>query len=204
MQERIAEYVAMLKAKGIKGISGYELAARESATYFDGRGIDKPTADDWQEFAVYISAKIEREKGKRPSDDTVRVNYVTRGIAFYRWCNGQQDGNEQTASLFEEDKTEAITPSAEDCANIPERKEAEPIAEPIEEKRQSDKSGSEAEKAVRTSLLIDAKTYKLLALFAALEDKTMTEILIAGARLYISEHSQEAELLQGVIDARSK
>lgn len=57
---------------------------------------------------------------------------------------------------------------------------------------------------MRVNFLLDAKTYKLLALFAALEDKTMTEILIAGARLYIAEHKKEAELLQGVIEARSR
>lgn len=216
MHERIAEYESMLTAKGLKGISGYVLAARESATYFDGRGIDMPNADDWNLFAVYIAQKIEQEKGKRPSEDTVRVNYVTRGKAFYRWCNGQQDGNEQTASLFDEDKTEAINTREPEAVNMAEREEARPIeadnpasnaaniTEPIEEKGQSKTLRSETEKAVRTSLLIDAKTYKMLALLAALENKTMTEILTAGAHLYIEKHSQEAAKLQEAINARSK
>ncbi len=77
-------------------------------------------------------------------------------------------------------------------------------AETIEAKKQYDTSGSETEKAVRTSLLIDAKTYKMLALLAALENKTMTEILTAGAHLYIEKHSQEAAKLQEAINARSK
>lgn len=211
MHERIAEYESMLTAKGLKGISGYVLAASESATYFDGRGIDMPNADDWNLFAVYIAQKIEQEKGKRPSEDTVRVNYVTRGKAFYRWCNGQQDGNEQTASLFDEDKTEAINTRKPEAVNMARPIEADNpasnaanITEPIEGKRQSDTLGSETEKAVRTSLLIDAKTYKMLALLAALENKTMTEILTAGAHLYIEKHSQEAAKLQEAINARSK
>ena len=199
MRERIAEYVATLK---VKSIPDYETPARECSAYFDGRGIDMPNANDWEAFKEYYREKYRREKGKDISPLTLQQNYVARGKAFYRWC-ASQDGSQQTAPLFEEGKTEAIRPPApdEDAVNTCERKEAETI----EEQRQPDTSGSEtAEKAVRTSLLIDAKTYKLLALFAALEDKTMTEILIAGARLYIAEHSQEAEILQGVIDARSK
>ena len=215
MQERIAEYVATLK---VKSIPDYETPARECSAYFDGRGIDMPNANDWEAFKEYYRKKYRREKGKDISPLTLQQNYVARGKAFYKWC-ASQDNPEQTATLFEEGKTEASPPPEpeaekprpteasrppapdEEAVNTCERKEAETI----EEQRQPDTSGSEtAEKAVRTSLLIDAKTYKLLALFAALEDKTMTEILIAGARLYIAEHSQEAEILQGVIDARSK
>ena len=177
MQERIAEYVAKLKAKGIKGISGYELAARECSEYFDGRGIENPTKEDWTAFAEYYPQEYQRKKGRELQPITLKQNFVARGKAFYRWCNG-----EQTASLFEEGKSEAST-----------QQEAPAEGEPIEE-----------EKPVRTSLLIDAKTYKLLALLAALEDKTMTDILIAGARLYIAAHKQEAKILQGAIEARSK
>lgn len=186
MQERIAEYESMLTAKGIKGISGYVLAARESATYFDGRGIDMPNADDWNLFAVYIAQKIEQEKGKRPSEDTVRVNYVTRGKAFYRWCNGQQDGNEQTASLFEEDKTEAIRPhaSAEE-------------AETIEAKRQYDTSGSEtAEKLVRVNFLMKKSRYEIIAVLSVFTGKNVTDILTEAVDLYIREHATEADMIQ--------
>lgn len=202
MQERIAEYVAMLKAKSIKSIPDYETPARECSAYFDGRGIDMPNANDWEAFKEYYREKYRREKGKDISPLTLQQNYVARGKAFYKWCTSQ-DGRQQTALLFEEDKTEASRPPArdEEAVNTCERKEAETI----EEQRQPDTSGSEtAEKAVRTSLLIDAKTYRLLAMLAALEDKTMTEILTAGAHLYIKEHSHEAAKLQEAIDARSK
>ncbi len=218
MQERIAEYVAMLKAKSIKSIPDYETPARECASYFDGRGIDMPNANDWEAFKEYFTEKFKQERGRDISPTTLQQNYVARGKAFYRWC-ASHDGIEQTAPLFAEDKTEAINPREpeaekplltegsrppardEEAVNMCERKEAETI----EEQRQPDTSGSEtAEKAVRTSLLIDAKTYKLLALLAALENKTMTEILTAGAHLYIKEHSHEAEKLQEAINARSR
>ncbi len=202
MQERIADYVAMHTEKGIKGVSGYELAARESATYFDERGIDMPNADDWKEFAVYIAAKIEREKGKRPSDDTVRVNYVTRGKAFYRWCNGQQDT--QPAAPFEEGQTEASRPPApdEEAVNTCERKEAETHSGDIAE--ETDRP-SPQNKPVRLSFLLDPERYEMLALLSVLEHKTMTEILTAGADLYIRDHAKQAEILRTAIKtARSK
>ncbi len=217
MQERIAEYVAMLKAKGIKSIPDYETPARECASYFDGRGIDMPNANDWEAFKEYFTEKFKQERGRDISPTTLQQNYVARGKAFYRWC-ASQDGSQQTAPLFAEDKTEpeaekprpteATAPAPYDeamsSADSQEAVSSKAEGETIEEKKQSDTSGSETEKAVRTSLLIDARTYKMLALLAALENKTMTEILTAGAHLYIKEHSHEAEKLQEAINARSR
>ncbi|MBQ3455661.1 MAG: hypothetical protein IJG36_04430 [Synergistaceae bacterium] len=196
MHERIAEYESMLTAKGLKGISGYVLAARESATYFDGRGIDMPNADDWNLFAVYIAQKIEQEKGKRPSEDTVRVNYVTRGKAFYRWCNGQQDGNEQTASLFDEDKTEAINTREPEAVNMAEREEARPNeAETL----------SPQKKPVRINFLLDPENHEALMSLALLEQKTLTEILTAAVKSHIEANSERVKIMREAIKtARSK
>ncbi len=210
MQERIAEYENMLASKEIKDKSSYTLAARESATYFDERGNYAPTASDWKEFAVYIAAKIEREKGKKPSDDTVRVNYVTRGKAFYRWCNGQQDSHEQTASLFDEGKTEASnTPEPE--AEKPRPTEASRPPAPDEEAENYSEIAEDTEtpspqnKPVRLSFLLDPERYEVLALLSVLEHKTMTEILTAGADLYIRDHAKQADILSKAIKtARSK
>ena len=51
----------------------------------------------------------------------------------------------------------------------------------------------------RISFLLDTEIYRVLAVLSALEDKTMTEILTAGAQLYIQEHSREAEIARGAI-----
>lgn len=209
MQERIADYVAMHTAKGTKGVSGYELAARESATYFDERGIDMPNADDWKEFAVYIAAKIEREKGKRPSDDTVRVNYVTRGKAFYRWCNGQQYPPEQTASLFEEGKTEA-SPPPEPEAEMPRPTEAirqpapdEEDSPPAEKAAKNPERGeartNETDKPaenVRVNFLLSKDNHEALLSLVYLKGQTLTAILTEAIEAYIQGYSEEIATLE--------
>ena len=116
---------------------------------------------------------------------TLQQNYVARGKAFYRWCNGQQDDNEQTASLFE-DKTEAIRPPAP----------AEE-AEPIEAKRQYDTSGSEtAEKLVRVNFLMKKSRYEIIAVLSVFTGKNVTDILTEAVDLYIREHATEADMIQ--------
>ena len=116
---------------------------------------------------------------------TLQQNYVARGKAFYRWCNGQQDDKEQTASLFE-DKTEAIRPRAP----------AEE-AEPIEAKRQYDTSGSEtAEKLVRVNFLMKKSRYEIIAVLSVFTGKNVTDILTEAVDLYIREHATEADMIQ--------
>lgn len=182
MQERIAEYVATLK---VKSIPDYETPARECSAYFDGRGIDMPNDSDWEAFKEYFKEKYKREKGKDISPLTLQQNYVARGKAFYRWCNGQQDDKEQTASLFE-DKTEAIRPPAP----------AEE-AEPIEAKRQYDTSGSEtAEKLVRVNFLMKKSRYEIIAVLSVFTGKNVTDILTEAVDLYIREHATEADMIQ--------
>lgn len=182
MQERIAEYVATLK---VKSIPDYETPARECSAYFDGRGIDMPNDSDWEAFKEYFKEKYKREKGKDISPLTLQQNYVARGKAFYRWCNGQQDDKEQTASLFE-DKTEAIRQPAP----------AEE-AEPIEAKRQYDTSGSEtAEKLVRVNFLMKKSRYEIIAVLSVFTGKNVTDILTEAVDLYIREHATEADMIQ--------
>lgn len=209
-QERIPEYVAMLKAKETKNISDYETPARVCAEYFDGRGIDTPTADDWTAFAEYFSHKYEQEKGKRPSDYTVSVNYVSRGKAFYRWC-ASQDGSEQTASLFAEDKTEAIyTPEPE--AEKPRQTEGSRPPAPDEEAKTH--SGDIAEetdrpspqnKPVRVNFLLDPEYHEALMLLALLEQKTLTDILTEAVKAHIEGNSERVKIMRTAIKtARSK
>lgn len=58
---------------------------------------------------------------------------------------------------------------------------------------------------MRVNFLLDAKTYEMLALLSVLEHKTMTEILTAGADLYIRDHAKQADILRTAIKtARSE
>ena len=86
MQDMIPAYVNALTQQEK---SGYEKAARVCSAYFDGRGIDTPTAEDWGEFEADYPVQYERETGKKLSPATLRQNYVARGKAFYRWCASQ-------------------------------------------------------------------------------------------------------------------
>lgn len=183
MQERVPAYVQTLT---VKGKSGYELAARVCSSYFDGRGIDYPAASDWDAFKEYYRQEYQREKGKALSETTLQQNFVARGKAFYRWCMEQD-----TPPLIETDKH----PQAPKPANT------EDIRAPIiKAERHSDTSKSDTDKpTTRLSFLLDTEIYRVLAVLSALEDKTMTEILTAGAQLYIREHSREAEIARGAI-----
>ena len=201
-QERIPEYVAMLKAKETKNISDYETPARVCAEYFDGRGIDTPTADDWTAFAEYFSHKYEQEKGKRPSDYTVSVNYVSRGKAFYRWC-ASQDGSEQTASLFAEDKTEAIyTPEPE--AEKPRQTEGSRPPAPDEEASAKNPERAEAEtkeadkpaENVRVNFLLSKGNHEALLSLVYLKGQTLTAILKEAIEAYIQGYSEEIAKLE--------
>ena len=191
-QERIPEYVAMLKAKETKNISDYETPARVCAEYFDGRGIDTPTADDWTAFAEYFSHKYEQEKGKRPSDYTVSVNYVSRGKTFYRWC-ASQDGSEQTASLFAEDKTEAIyTPETE--AEKPRQTEAS--AKNHERAEAETKEADKPAENVRVNFLLSKGNHEALLSLVYLKGQTLTAILKEAIEAYIQGYSEEIAKLE--------
>ena len=194
-QERIAEYVAMLKAKGIKSIPDYETPARECASYFDGRGIDMPNANDWEAFKEYFTEKFKQERGRDISPTTLQQNYVARGKAFYRWC-ASQDGSQQTAPLFAEDKTEpeaekprpteAIRPPApdEEAVNIPDRKEAEP--------NETDKPAEN----VRVNFLLSKGNHEALLSLVYLKGQTLTAILTEAIEAYIQGYSEEIAKLE--------
>ena len=188
MQDNIQAYVQSLK---VKDSTGYELAARECKEYFDGRGIEYPTAEDWKAFEVDYPAIYQSKRGKEISATTLQQNYVSRGKAYYRWCKGQAGMQEGTPSLFPEQET------AE--ARAPEPPDDEP--RPVKEEKQSDPPKTEGDKpTTRISLLLDTEIYRVLAVLSALEDKTMTAILTEGARLYIREHNREATIARGAID----
>lgn len=217
MQERIAEYVAMLKAKGIKSIPDYETPARECASYFDGRGIDMPNANDWEAFKEYFTEKFKQERGRDISPTTLQQNYVARGKAFYRWC-ASQDGSQETAPLFAEDKTEAINPRepeaekplltegsrppapdeeasaiTENAANNPERKEAEP--------KETDKPAEN----VRVNFLLSKEHHEALMSLALLEQKTLTDILTKAVKAHIEANSERVKIMREAIKtARSR
>lgn len=182
MQERIAEYVATLK---VKSIPDYETPARECSAYFDGRGIDMPNANDWEAFKEYYREKYRREKGKDISPLTLQQNYVARGKAFYKWC-ASQDGSEQTASLFEEGKTEAIKPPVpdEEAVNIPDRKEAEP--------KETDKPAEN----VRVNFLLSKDNHEALLSLVYLKGQTLTAILTEAIEAYIQGYSEEIATLE--------
>ena len=165
-QERIAEYVAMLKAKGIKGISGYKLAAEECSAYFDRRGIDAPTDLDWEAFKTDYPEEYQSKKGKELSPITLQQNFVSRGKAFYRWCNG-----EQTASLFEEDKPEAS-------------------AQPKAEAEETDAPSK------RVNLLIDESLHSALMSLVYLKGQTLTAILTEAIKAYVDVYSEEIATLE--------
>ena len=174
MQERIAEYVAKLQAKGIKGISGYELAARECSEYFDGRGIENPTKEDWTAFEEYYPQEYQRKKGRELRPITLKQNFVARGKAFYRWCNG-----EQTASLFEEGKTEAIRP---------------PEAEA--ESAQQEAPAEEDAPSKRVNLLIAENLHSALMSLVYLKGQTLTAILTEAIKAYVDVYSEEIATLE--------
>ena len=167
MREKVSEYVNALTTKDT---TGYELAARESATYFDERGIDMPTAENWKEYAAYFVQKYEQEKGKRPSEYTVQQNYVARGKAFYRWC-ASHDGSHQTASLFEEDKPEAS-------------------AQPKAEAEETDAPSK------RVNLLIDESLHSALMSLVYLKGQTLTAILTEAIKAYVDVYSEEIATLE--------
>ena len=197
MQERIAEYVAKLKAKGIKSISDYETPARVCAEYFDGRGIENPTADDWTAFEEYFAEKYKREKGKDISPTTLQQNYVARGKAFYKWC-ASQDGIQQTASLFEEGKTEASPPPepeapADEATKIAESEEGRP--------NEGEKRGEN----VRVNFLLSKEHHEALMSLALLEQKTLTDILTAAVKAHIEANSERVKIMrEAITKARSK
>lgn len=180
MQDMIPAYVNALTQQEK---SGYEKAARVCSAYFDERGIDTPTAEDWKEFEADYPTQYERETGKTLSSTTLKQNYVARGKAFYRWCANQDDTPTRAPAV----KTEASPHDDE--------------PRPVKEEKQSAPQKSEGDKpTTRISLLLDKEIYTVLAVLSALEDKTMTAILTEGARLYIREHQREAAIARGAID----
>lgn len=216
MQERIAEYVATLK---VKSIPDYETPARECSAYFDGRGIDMPNANDWEAFKEYYREKYRREKGKDISPLTLQQNYVARGKAFYKWC-ASQDNPEQTATLFEEGKTEASPPPEpeaekprpteasrppapdEEAVNTCERKEAETHSGDIAE--ETDRP-SPQNKPVRVNFLLDPEYHEALMLLALLEQKTLTDILTEAVKAHIEGNLERVKIMRTAIKtARSK
>ena len=186
MQERINAYVQALT---VTTKSKYELAARECAKYFDGRGIDYPTADDWKAFEEYFKEKYKREKGKDILETTLQQNYVAKGKHFYTWC-ANQDGIEQTAPLFEEDKTEAsIPPAPDDDMPRPteasaEREEARP--------NEAEKRGEN----VRVNFLLSKGNHEALLSLVYLKGQTLTAILTEAVEKYIQGYSKEIATLE--------
>lgn len=172
MQERIDAYMQTLT---VKGKSGYELAARVCAIYFDGRGIAYPTAEDWKAFEEYYPPVYLSEKGKELNPVTLQQNYVARGKAFYRWCyeqdNPRADADIQPG-LFEEEESPPVTQS---------------VTSPVNE---------EAEKPVRVNFLLSKGHHEALMSLVYLKDTTLTAILTEAIEAYIQGYSEEIAVLR--------
>ncbi|MBQ3455775.1 MAG: hypothetical protein IJG36_05010 [Synergistaceae bacterium] len=203
MHERIDTYIKAIK-DNVQDTSGYELAARVCAKYFDERGITYPTAEDWTTFKEYYPPVYLAEKGKELSPTTLQQNYVARGKAFYRWCY-EQDNPQAPApaipeearqpALFEDDSEEARPQEAE-CHLA--RKSAR--AESETEKRHGDISEetdpSSTPNKPRINFLLNENLHSALMSLAYLKGQTMTAILTEAIKAYIQGYSEEIAVLQ--------
>ena len=181
-QELISSYEEILprKIKRSNDKSKYMSVARKFAEYFDSRGIEAPSDSDIETFGEYLR----HEDGKDLSAQTVK-NYVSYARTFLTWC---VDESKQPV-LF----TDQQEPDVPQERKTPEQREL-----PSEKAQQ-------AVKTVRVNFMLASETYEVLALLAVLEHRTLTEILTESVKMYISQHSEQAGILQAAIEqARSK
>ena len=180
LQERINAYEASLTVNA-KDKTKYLKAARMCAEFFDARGVDTPSAEDWIAFASYVRQKYYKENGKEPSDSTVK-NYEKRAKKLIHWCIGA----EQPALFTEE---QAGEPTIERHAEQPATVEVQAVDAP----------------PVRVNFMLDAQTYEVLSVLAIMEHRTLTAIMKDAAAMYIKEHSEQAGILSAAFrQARSK
>lgn len=138
-QEQVEAYINSIN---VQDKQSYRMSINACVKFFDERGIEQPTAEDWQVLSESLKAE-----GK--SDTTVKQNYVGRAKKFYDW-------------------------SAVQCV--------EPVMPVIQ---------SEKPSTLRVNFTLQTKKHEILALFMALEHKTLTDILNEAVDLYIKEHSED-------------
>ena len=138
-QEQVEAYINSIN---VQDKQSYRMSINACVKFFDERGIEQPTVEDWQVLSESLKAE-----GK--SDTTVKQNYVGRAKKFYDWSAGQ-------------------------CV--------EPVMPVIQ---------SEKPSTLRVNFTLQTKKHEILALFMALEHKTLTDILNEAVDLYIKEHSED-------------
>ena len=89
LQDNICAYEASLSIKA-KDKPSYMKPARWCAEFFDARGVEAPSAEDWSAFADYVREEYLKENGKPISDKTLRHNYVNRAKKFIAFCTGAE------------------------------------------------------------------------------------------------------------------
>lgn len=173
MQERISAYVQSLT---VKEKSGYELAARVCAKYFDERGIYSPTESDWDAFKEYYRQQYQREKGKALAEVTLQTKYIYHGKAFYRWCA------EHDAEQFHATATTETTPPPTP-QQAPQHETTSPPA------------SDEAEK-VRVNFLLNGNMHEALMSLAYLKGDTLTAIITEAVEAYIKGYEEQIAVLR--------
>lgn len=143
-QEQVDAYIHSLN---VQDKQSYKMCISACVKYFDERGIEQPTVEDWQALSESLKAD-----GK--SATTIKQNYIGRAKKFYAWCVSNSASEPETSTLL--------------------------LEQPVEQPQ-----------AVRVNFMLKTEIQKLLALFMAIEHKTLTDILNEAAGLYIKEHSED-------------
>lgn len=185
LQESINAYEASLTVNA-KDKSAYMKPARMCAEFFDARGVDTPSAEDWIAFIEHVREECYKESGKELSDRTVKVNYESRAKKFIHWCLVAEQ-----QELFTEEQT---------GEPVIERHAEQPAKQPV----MTETPTTDA-LPVRVNFMLDAQTYEVLSVLAIMERRTLTAILKDAAAMYINEHSEQAGILSAAFQqARSK
>ena len=190
-QERINAYEASLTVNA-KDKPSYVKPARKCAEFLDARGVKTPCAEDWIAFTDYVREDYYKENGKYPSEQTLKVNYLSRAKKFVRWCTGQEQPALFSEEFSEEQEEQTGEPTIERHAEQPEQPAT------------ADAHTANAQ-PVRVNFMLDAQTYEILSVLAIMERRTLTAIMKDAAAMYIKEHSEQAGILSAAFQqARSK